>query len=104
MPLLKNGKAVELVLSQKTCRIKQTNFSFRVKGMRCKGRRTFIFLSHLHEGSHTKNSSIMRKISFVLAAVIISNQLGAQDTTRVTYRRIETLTPGVSPAALENVV
>ncbi len=41
----------------------------------------------------------MRKFSFVLAAVIISNQLSAQDTTRATLRRTD------SPeATLENVI
>ncbi|HEV7782369.1 MAG TPA: TonB-dependent receptor plug domain-containing protein, partial [Chitinophagaceae bacterium] len=46
----------------------------------------------------------MRKIYFVLAAVIISNQLLAQDTTRLTYKRTEPLTPGATAGILENVV
>jgi vitamin B12 transporter len=46
----------------------------------------------------------MRKISFVLAAVIISNQQFAQDTMRRTLRRVETSTPNATGTTLENVV
>ena len=43
-------------LSQKTCHIIQITFSFRVKGMRCKSRWTFIFLSLFsRKQSQTKN-------------------------------------------------
>src|SRR3979409_963648 len=41
-------------LSQKTCLVKATTFSFRVKGMKCKSQQAFIFLSLFSGSSHTK--------------------------------------------------
>ncbi len=45
----------------------------------------------------------MRKILFVLAAVIISNQLSAQDSSRVTLKRIDATAAATAPT-LENVI
>ena len=45
LPRMTGWEGFNKALSQKTCHIKPTTFSFRVKGMRCKGRRTWIFLS-----------------------------------------------------------
>ncbi|MEO6611002.1 MAG: TonB-dependent receptor [Chitinophagaceae bacterium] len=46
----------------------------------------------------------MKKYFFVLAAVIISNQLCAQDSTRVAIRRVEPLSEGETAATLDNIV
>jgi vitamin B12 transporter len=76
-----NGKVFNNRLSQKTCQITQHLFCFRVKGGECIVVQTL--LSHLFYflEAVTQKFMKMKKIFFVLAAVIVGNQLHAQQDT-----------------------
>ena len=69
--------------SQKTCHNPLTTFSFRVKGLKCKRRKRLYFsLFYFAGSSHLKYFQKMKKKIFIVAAVIISSHLKAQDSTQ----------------------
>ena len=74
MPLSRQsgmGRPSAKNLSQKTCHIKQTYFSFRVKGMRCKSRRTFIFLTLIFRKQSQQKFSVGQSVTIGIPEDVI---------------------------------